>query len=165
MRKIAVVGIILLISIGAIVVVAVDQDYVAVNLMGMDNLDLHEPIGSYSQFDVDDFIEQYPLLNDEIQKIPHVNDIKKGIYVTKYSADDVLDDYHDTLTDLGYGLQKHGHTVFVFPFNYRGYVKFGTAVGILVTDAIPGSDTLVLYTTGYSLHYNDIANYFEEERN
>ena len=164
MKKLVIAGIIVLISISAIAVIAIDQDYVAVNLMGMTNLETHEPIGSYNQFDIDDFSDQYSTLNTEFQKIPHINDIKKSIYVTQYSADDVMDAYHDQLTGLGYGLQKRGHTVFVFPFRYCGYVKLGTAVGIIVTDDIPGFDTLVLYTTGSSLHYHDISNYFEKNR-
>lgn len=165
MKKIVGIIIILLISVSAIVAVAIDQDYVAVNLMGVTNLETHEPIGSYNEIDIDDFVESYPLLYDEFVKIPHINDIKKSIYLTRYSADVVMDAYHNELTDLGYSLQKYGHTVFAFPFNYRGYVKFGTAVGILVTDAVPSFDTLVLYTTGSSLRYQDISNYFKEKQN
>lgn len=163
MKKIAFAGIILLISISAIVVVAVDQDYVAVNLMGVTNLETHEPIGSYNEIDINDFVESYPGLYDEFVKIPHINDTKKSIYLTRYSADDVMDAYHDQLTGLGYSLQKHGHTVFMYPFKYCGYLKLGTAVGILVTDEFPGFPTLVFYTTGSSLHYNDISNYFKEQ--
>lgn len=163
MGVLTVVGILIVAGISA-TIVAIDQDLVAVNLMGIDNLDIHEPIGAYNKIDVDDFRDRYPVLDAEFQKIPHINDIKYGIYETKYSADDVMDDYDNLLSSLGYGLKKRGFTVFVFPFKYCGYLKVGVAVGILATDQILGYDTLVLYTTGSSLHYNDIANYFDGKR-
>lgn len=162
MGALTVVGILIIAGICA-TIVAIDQDLVAVNLMGIDNLDLHEPIGAYNKIGIDDFRDRHPMLDAEFQKIPHINDIKYGIYETKYSANDVMDDYDNLLSSLGYGLQKRGFTVFVFPFKYCGYVKWGVAVGILATDEIPGYDTLVLYTTGLSLHYNDIRNYFDEK--
>lgn len=153
------------IVLSAFCLVAVDQDYLAVNLLGVDNRDIYPPIGSNNSIDLDYIVEQFPQIENEFNKIPHIKDIKYGVFQTKCSPDDIYDYYMETLEGHGFGLMKHGYTVFIYPFTYMGFQKLGTAVGILISDELPGFDTIVFYSTGSILEFNDISNYLENKAN
>ncbi len=172
MEAITVAGVVILTVLGGSFV-AIDQDFIPAGFIGIDNLDLHEPIGCRYTMDMDALKDEYPLVWDEVSRIPHINELKCGIYETKYSVNMVMNDYQDILQNHGYSMIKKGNDYFSYPIMFKGekvgymdiqyyfigFQKLGTAVGILISDEIPGYDTFVLYTTGYAGHYQDIDNY------
>jgi hypothetical protein len=154
--------------------VAVDNGYVPIkDLAGISFLTtLHEiaPPGNYTSISVEQVKAKYPAITEKIAtQMPHYNDILIRLYSTGANASDVAEFYRTTLAAKGYTCIKSGRMDIgnvdqgVISIYYYGYEKGITAVGVVMSDNIPGA-TLVLYTTGYSSYFGDIIPWLEQQK-
>ena len=126
-------------------------------------LEIQEPIGNAEEINIDEPMDKYP----EIKNIPHIYKLKHRLYRTDVSMDAVANDYQKKLEDNGYTLKYDGIIYYKgIPFQYYGFLKGFTMIGIIMTSAENvsfGHETMVLYTTGSVFDYNRIITSLKEE--
>ncbi len=124
-------------------------------------LETQEPIGNTEEINIDEYMDEYP----EIKNIPNLDNLKYKAYETDESIDAVANDYKLKLENDGYSIKYEG-TVYKrgIPFQYYGFLKRFTAVGIIMTSDVNvtfGNETKVLYTTGSIFEYREIMNFIQ----
>jgi len=155
-----VVAIILILSIvGAIGSLAYSAGFIP--LVGF--LDVTEPPGYYVELNTEDFIEQYPEIND----MPNLDKIKYKAYGSDESVDYIANYYKEKMEKEGYKLIQEG-TAYLDGKNflYYGFLKGLTAVGILLAsgaDQAISHNTMVIYTTGSALDYKEILDWYQNQ--
>ena len=126
-----------------------------------DFLEVREPVGRSEEIDIANFMKEYP----ELEDIPNLENINSGIYGTDASVDTVANDYKNKLESEGYSLKYEGTgTHGGSDFQYYGYLKGITAVGIVTTSDTNGKfehDTVVMYTTGNAFDYQQILEWYQ----
>jgi len=123
-----------------------------------------KPIGDAEEINIDEHIKKYP----EIRKFPYLDKLKYKVYVTNKSKDVVANDYKKKLKDDGYKILYEG---IVYreeaPFEYYGFLKGFSAVGIIMTsdkNFTLNHETIVLYTTGSAFDYREIYRWYQENK-
>lgn len=129
---------------------AIETGFVPIkDVLGFSTLEVKEPIGpNMTQLQINQLKEKYPEIDKLLNEIPHLYEIKYGVYETESPIQNVLNNYDSRLRAEGYTRLVNGSLYFMMPLFYWGYLKGATAVGIVMTDYALGHDTLVLYTTG-----------------
>jgi len=170
----AVVAVAIIVMSGCGGYVAVNQGYVPVkDLMGtgLTTLSVVAPPGNYTIVTKEQIRQQYPEIAARVAtQMPHYNEILVGMYVANDSLELIGAYYNTYLFSRGYACEASGNLIVgdveplgKIPIFYYGYTKGITAVGIVMSDAIPGK-TLVLYTTGYAQYYNDIISWLQGQK-
>jgi hypothetical protein len=126
-----------------------------------DFLEVKEPIGNITELDVSSYLESYPELAD----VPNLDKIKYAAYGTDQESSGIMNEYQQRLEDEGYNLEYDGAiTIEGQAVRYMGFLKGLTAVGIIMTeDEDIGYETVVLYTTGNALDYQDMIQWLEHQ--
>ena len=125
-------------------------------------LNVQKPVGNTTEIKMTDLIKDIP----EIASVPNLDKVESAAYGTDASDEDVINDYISKLTKEGYSIEYNG-TVEIAGKSYRfvGLLKGLTAVGIVTTNDYSeeiGYNTVVLYTTGNALDYQDIINWVKD---
>jgi len=157
--KIVVVILVILSVVGAIGTLAYNSGFIPI--AGF--LDVKEPPGTYVEINAEDFIEEYPEIND----MPNLDKIKYKAYGTDESLDYIASYYKEKMEKEGYNLIEEG-TAYLDGKNvqYYGFLKGLTAVGILLVSGAYqeiGYNTMVIYTTGSALDYRDILEWYQNQ--
>jgi hypothetical protein len=123
------------------------------------------PIGTIERIQVKKFIEKNPELSD----LPDHDNILFEIFGTDKLISVVLDNYKEILQNEGYTLKYEGSGYILGKnFNYVGYLKGITAVGIIVTSEASeefGYETVVIYMTGNAFDFKPLLNWYQEKFN
>ena len=155
--KILVIGIIVLVIIGAVSGIAYNNGFIPITGL----MSVKEPIGNAVALNADSYIEAYP----ELEDIPNLDKIKYKIYGTDESASIIANDYKQKLQKEGYSV-KYAGTVELeeMSFEFTGYLKGLTVVGIITSEDGEefGYNTIVLYTTGSALDYMEILDWYQQ---
>lgn len=124
-------------------------------------LEVQEPIGDAEEIDIDEPIKKYP----EIKDIPYIDKLKYKIYGTNESIDAVANDYKIKLENNGYRVLYEGKVYKKeIPFQYYGFLKGFTAVGIIMTsdkNVSLNHKTMVLYSTGSAFDYRNLIMWYK----
>ncbi len=157
--KIVVAIIVILSIVGAIGSLAYSAGFIPVK----DFLDVKEPPGSYVELNAEDFIEEYPEIND----MPNLDKIKYKAYGADESVESIAKYYKEKMEKDGYNLLREG-TAYLDGknFQYYGFLKGLTAVGVLLVsgaDQEIGHNTMVVYTTGSALDYKEILDWYQNQ--
>lgn len=127
-----------------------------------DFLDIQEPIGDNEEITIESYMEEYP----ELKEIPNFKNINYGVYGSDASEEAIADEYKDKLISDGYYLKYQGTgTHDGSDFQYYGYLKGITAVGIVTTSDTEEKfdhETVVMYTTGFASDYIDILKWYQK---
>jgi len=157
--KIVVAAVIILSIVGAIGSLAYSAGFIPITGF----LDINTPPGTYSELNTNELIENYPEVND----MPNLDKIKYKAYGTDGSVESIASYYQEKLEKEGYKLLREG-TLHLDgkTFQYYGFLKGLTVVGILLTpdaENETGYGTMVVYTTGSALDYQEILNWYENQ--
>lgn len=141
-------------SIGLI---AFDAGYLPVRAF----LPEREPVGAVGSIEIDNFIRKY----GEITEISVIENLKYKIYISEASPDNIIENYKYQLKNEGYELRHQGITTKRgIEFQYFGFVKGITSIGLIITDDIDqviSQKTTILYTTGSIFNYQKILSALE----
>ncbi len=148
---------IICIMISSISFIAFDTGYLPVKAF----LPVKEPVGTIGSIEIDNFIEEYKKITD----IPDIEDLKYKIYISEATPDNIIQNYQYQLENEGYKLKYRGITTKKgIEFEYYGFAKGITAIGLLITDEIDqlvSQKTTILYTTGSVFDYKDIISWYK----
>lgn len=126
-------------------------------------LDVKKPVGTSVELNIDDYLEEYPKLND----MPNLDKIKKAAYGTDSSVSSVISDYTEKLEKEGYGLKYQGiGNLDGKSFKYYGFLKGLTAVVVILipdSESETGYDTTILYATGNALDFKAMLDWYENQ--
>ncbi len=156
--KLFAVSVTILIILGICGLVAYNSGYIPIKRF----MAVKEPIGEADEINIDEHINKHP----EIREFPYLDKIKYKVYGTNRSIDAVANDYKRQLGKEGYKVLYEG-TAYKdeIPFQYYGFLKGLTGVGIVITsdeNITLNYETLVLYTTGSAFDYREIIRWYKE---
>jgi len=121
------------------------------------------PVGKVEEMEINQFIDKYPELND----IPDHEKILSKVYGSDKQISFILDDYKEKLENEGYELKYQGSgSITGKNFEYVGYLKGITAVGIIVTSETNvkyGNETIVVYMTGNAFDFIPLINWYQQK--
>jgi len=124
-------------------------------------LEIQKPIGKAEEIDIDEPMKKYP----EIKNIPYIDTLKYKVYGTDKTIDAVADDYKGKLEKEGYQSLYEGIVYKKdIPFQYYGFLKGITAVGIIMTsdkNISLNHETIVLYSTGSAFNYRNLLMWYK----
>lgn len=125
-------------------------------------LSIQEPVGNAAEIKMADLIEDIP----ELASIPNLEKVESAAYGTDATVDAVINDYTTKLLSEGYNVEYDG-TVEIAgkSYSFVGLLKGITAVGIVITNELSEEmdyETVVLYTTGNALDYQDIIKWVKD---
>ena len=128
-------------------------------------LEVQEPIGKAEEINIDEPMKKYPKLKD----IPYIDKLKYKVYGTDEPLDVVANDYKEKLENDGYHVLYEG---IIYreetPFQYYGFIKGFTAVGIIMTsykNVSLNHTTMVLYSTGSAFDYRNLIMWYKANEN
>lgn len=147
-------------TIGGSVYVAHEAGYIPIE----QTLQIQEPI-NYQQVCGSCLEEKYRNVLDEI---PNLDKIKYEVYISSSNRIEVANDYIQKMTNDGYNLEYQGmKTVYGVDVYYYGFVKGITVVGIAISNGAdigyPEANSIILYTTGNALDYQEIINWYKDD--
>ena len=158
-KRIIVVSIVLIVLITIIGVAA----FTAYNMGFIPvNLSVKKPAGTSTIMDVACYMQEYP----ELDEIPNLDKITYEVYSTDALANSVKNEYKQQLETEGYNLYREGSiSVDGADFKFTAYLKGLTAVAIIVAENCEAfdDDTMVLYTTGNALDYQEILDWYNNQ--
>lgn len=124
-------------------------------------LEIQKPIGKVEEIDIDKSLEKYT----EIKDIPYIDKLKYKLYGTDKTIDAVANDYKKKLEKEGYQSLYEGIVYKKdIPFQYYGFLKGFTAVGIIITsdkNITLNHETMVLYSTGSTFDYRNLLMWYK----
>jgi hypothetical protein len=157
MHVVAVLIAIAIIGIGAGGYVAYDSGYIPIT----ETLTVEEPIEG-KPVDIETYEQRYKNITMEI---PNYDKIKKQLYESDYTAFEIYLDYKQKLEQEGYHQEKIGSTeINEIPVKYYSFLKGLTAVAFIIVlgeDIGRGCESVVLYTTGNALDYQEIIEWYQ----
>ncbi|MEF8879696.1 MAG: hypothetical protein V5A64_04825 [Candidatus Thermoplasmatota archaeon] len=135
--------------------VAANQGYLPIKAI----LPIHEPVGARGSIDVSADSQEYEQMGD----LPDLSNIKSKIFISDANMKTVMNNYEYKLKEDGYHLEYKGIiTKKGITFNYYGFTKGITVVGILITEELGeklGHESVVLYTTGNIFDYKEVKSW------
>ena len=138
--------------------VAVDQGYIPIG----PTLQVERPIG-YTKLCTSCYEEKY---EDILDQIPNLDKIKYDVFGSDNTYLEIFVDYKQKLEADGFHEETSGiKTVKGIEVRYYGFLKGITAVGIgiaLGSDVDLPYESVVLYTTGSALDYQEIIDWYNE---
>jgi hypothetical protein len=128
-------------------------------------LEIQEPIGKTEEIDINESLNKYP----EIKDVPYIDKLKYKIFGSDEPLDDVANDYKNKLKNKGYRVLYEGIVYRKeIPFQYYGFIKGFTAVGIIMTsdkNVSLNHETMVLYSTGSAFDYRNLIMWYKANEN
>ena len=122
-------------------------------------LAVKEPVGNYVEMDASSYIQEYPELNE----IPNLEKVKYEVFGTDAPRESIKNSYAQQLEGERYSLYREGFiNIDGENFEFLAYLKGITAVVIIISEdgELLNQDTLVLYTTGNALDYQEILDWY-----
>lgn len=159
--KLLVIFISIIVLLGIFGSIAYNAGFIPIN----EFLEIQEPIGKTEEIDIVEPLKKYP----EIKDIPYIDKLKYKIYGSDELMDDIANDYKNKLKNKGYRILYEG-TIYrkEIPFQYYGFIKGFTAVGIIMTsdkNVSLNHQTMVLYSTGSALDYRKLIMWYKANEN
>jgi hypothetical protein len=156
--KLFAVSVTILIILGICGSVAYNSGYIPIKRF----MAVKRPIGEADEINIDEHINKHP----ELKEFPYLDKIKYKVYGTNRSTDTVSKDYKRQLGKEGYKVLYEGKAYKdEIPFQYYGFLKGLTGVGIVITsdeNITLNYETMVLYTTGSAFDYREILRWYKE---
>lgn len=152
------VSISIIIILGICSTVAYNAGYIPMKRF----MEVKKPIGDAEEIDINEHLDKHP----EIKNLPYYDKFKYKLYGTNQSIDAVANDYKKKLENEGYKILIEGVAYKdEIPFQYYGFLKGMTGVGIIITankNVTLDYETMVLYTTGNAADYRNVLKWYKE---
>ncbi len=156
--KLFAVSVIIIIFLGICGSVAYNSGYIPIKRF----MAVKRPIGEAEEINIDEHMNKHP----EIREFPYIDKIKYKVFGTNRSINAVANDYKKKLGNEGYKVLYEGVAYKdEIPFQYYGFIKGLTGVGIIITsdeNVTLNYETMVLYTTGSAFDYREILRWYKD---